>query len=82
MSPSKICSGDEATSSSNPFKRLASNTDSTWVKAETKEVKSEPEKEKDTEENTTDEEKKEILTGEEEEKNVLQLNAKLFQVIP
>ena len=73
--------GDDTGSSSNPFKRLAAkNADSTWVKTET-EVKSEKSEEKNlAPDATSEDDKKEILTGEEEEKNVLQINAKLFQV--
>ena len=73
--------GDDTGSSSNPFKRLAAkNADSTWVKTET-EVKSEKSEEKTSvPDATSEDDKKEILTGEEEEKNVLQINAKLFQV--
>ena len=73
--------GDDTSGSSNPFKRLAAkNADSTWVKTET-EVKSEKSEEKNSvPDATSEDDKKEILTGEEEEKNVLQINAKLFQV--
>jgi len=76
----KLDKGDDTGSSSNPFKRLAAkNADSTWVKTET-EVKSEKSEEKNSvPDATSEDDKKEILTGEEEEKNVLQINAKLFQ---
>ena len=62
--------GDDTGSSSNPFKRLAAkNADSTWVKTET-EVKSEKSEEKNVAPDATSEDdQKEILTGEEEEKN-------------
>ena len=63
---------------SNPFGRIA-NTESTWAKPEPTPVKTEPETGGEEKTDSTDS-KAEIITGEEEEKNVLQLNAKLFQV--
>lgn len=75
---------DDTVATSNPFKRLADTTESNWsgLKKEKTEIKTEPVEEKPDNPEKTDEKKPEILTGEEEEKNVLQITSKLFQFEP